>query len=289
MDRSVSQEWTMRERTMRIRRSMRRAAGFTLVELLVAITIVVLLTGIVVMTGRSIHKGMANTQAKTQIALLADAINKYSAAWPAWKDAAGRPLAQRGWPHWSPTHLFPTSGLQPYSGEAGFNDPGGLLIVEPRVIGDDDSTNGRGDVEVIGETLAYQLTSAARGAPVLADPQGALVKSHDPTSGPTKLYPRLASETSAQPRRELVDPWGTIYRYAWLARDSQTPKGWRAITSSDTTRTANDASTGGPQFAVAEAVVLESAGPDGKFGNIWKRNASPTDIADAEDNESVKP
>lgn len=38
---------------------------------------------------------------------------------------------------------------------------------------------------------------------------------------------------------------------------------------------------------VAAGYVLESAGPDKRFGNVWKINPTTQEIADAEDNPVI--
>lgn len=86
-----------------------------------------------------------------------------------------------------------------------------------------------------------------------------------------RLYPAPTSTGGANKglRRRLLDPWGNPFRYLWLAGFGQRI-GLARVTSADYTQTANDPTTNGPRFAVAEGFVIESAGPDGLFGNRWR-------------------
>lgn len=281
-----------------------RARGFTLVELVVVISIIVVLIGLLVVGGGAVHKSMKVSRAKTQVQVLADAIDKYAQAWPEWKyvtnmiSGAGVTVSRKGWPHWSSAFAFPTTGTNAFSAEVDFNDANGLSLIEPMNLGDDDTKNPstgqfyRDDVRIVAECITLELTALSQGSAALRDASSFDMFVEDVKSG--RLYPAPTSTGGANKglRRRLLDPWGNPFRYLWLARDSGSASGWRAITSADYTQTANDPTTNGPRFAVAEGFVIESAGPDGLFGNRWRRlsnRATPTgaeqaDIDSAEDN-----
>jgi len=104
-----------------------------------------------------------------------------------------------------------------------------------------------------------------------------------------RSYPRISAAAPFELIRLPIDPWGVPLRYLWVARDADpsNPSGWRAITTADSTGPTDP--NNDPFYARAQGFVLESAGPDGRFGNIWKRNATPQEVADAQDNLMVRP
>lgn len=287
----------------------RRAPAFTLLELLIAVAMVAVLTGLVVVAGKSVHNSMRKSRAENQLAVLAEAIERYSQSWAPWriKPVSSRgivALSDRGLPDWSGRRLFQVSGDPLYDENASKPDYNMLSgeINDPNVttrldFSDDDNftiPDNRRDVEFAGECLAYCLTERSGGGPFLANPPQGLVNEHD-----DEFYPTIGNTTDLRRRFELLDPWGNSFRFFWVVRDAETSSGWRPIPSVDYTDQSTDPFLGGPRGSVvfggsprslkAEGYVLESAGPDGRFGNIWRRNFTATNLAWAEDNMTIKP
>lgn len=285
------------------------ARGLTLAELLLAVAIIVVLFSLLVVSARAVRNASRKAEARAQLAILATAVEHYARDWPRW-EIGGTLLADRGWPHWSPWAAFPinATAFPPVYFEtiAGFNDDASRRI-DPS---DDDTTNasgaftGRSDVIRGNECLIAGLTSKTGESAYL--PESVLGHIEVPDSA--ARYPRIAGGNQAQrPRRRMLDPWGNPYRYLWLIRDPNPgtsanglqASGWRAITSSDPADPTNYASDpffnppptanpGGPPIPTA-AFVIESAGPDGFFGNVWKRDPTAAEVQRASDNVTIRP
>lgn len=276
--------------------------GMTLPELLVAITIILLIFSLVFLTAKTVLGSSRRTRAQAQLQLLAAAIDRYALAWPVWRDASGNPVADRAWPHWSPWALFPTQGsgltLPPLSSSYDYNSPncGMLYPVPPNPTpiwtpADDDAIDavgqftGRNDVGQASACLAYSLFTPALGQTIMKDDSGVFTVVKD------REYPALGGRTTAI--RVTLDPWGHPVRYFWVVRDSDSSNstGWRPVTSANPADRPPPAVTDPPDpfYLPAQGYVLESAGPDGRFGYQWKRNATPQELTDAADNLVVQP
>lgn len=260
-------------------RSHRHA--LTLAELLVAVTIMVLLLGLLLVAGRAVQNSIKRSRAQAQLQLLARAMERYAEAWPAWCcDLNGKPVSDAAWPHWSAAAVFDTS--QGWSSYAGFNVDRTRILADD----DDDGGTGRGDILSSNETLAYSLTAAVPGGNPLIQVADVAVDG----SVPPEIYPDPTGAARGVRRRRLYDPWGAPYRYLWVARDSQSYAGWRAITSADPTQAADpSADPDDPFFWTAQGFVIESAGSDGLFGNVWKRSPTEPERRNAEDNLTIRP
>ncbi|MFO0972121.1 MAG: hypothetical protein U1A27_01605 [Phycisphaerae bacterium] len=284
---------------MILTRSPRRARrGVTMVEVLTAVGLVVVLMTLLVISARAVRASSRKSQAEAQLHLIASAIERYAAAWPKWIEVGttmSGPATVRGLPHWSGRWVFDSTTLlpnnRPFLAIPGFND----MAARRRDLSDDDAVDaagrftGRDDVQMSSDVLAYQLTATAMGGPFLVDKQGLF--SPD-ISG--QMYPTHAAAEPSRPRLHLVDPWGHPYRYLWVTRDAASQAGWRAVTSADPDDGGDPASdpftvVNHPYCQPADGFVIESAGPDGRFGNLWIRNPSAQQIEDARDNLSVRP
>ena len=69
------------ESSLAVRRPRSRCAGFTLIELLAVIMVILLLAGILINLAGYVQKNMQMQIARTQIALLATALESYKADW----------------------------------------------------------------------------------------------------------------------------------------------------------------------------------------------------------------
>lgn len=292
-----------------------RRRGVTLAEILVAIAIISVLLGILIVSGRAVLRSQKRSDAMQEIQMVAAAIDKYATYWPAWEIANnnGNPVkvADRGWPDYIPARLFDAS-----TGQSAFNvdqtgrfndpaNPGFYYAVDDRV-----SVGFSGLLEMVGQAdrliegsvlngnicLAYALTSKTGKGPYLAiDDDDAMlndVANAVPTYSPT--YPRPATGsatalhgTSAAGRKlMLVDAWGTPYRYFWVFRKNGTPSGFAPVAVADVNQASNAPGAANNDLVFHKAVgyVLESAGPDRKFGNRWIVNPMQADIDEAADN-----
>ena len=296
-------------RPIRKQIASRRAAsrgGLTIVELMVVVGIITVLIGLVFVSGRAAHGWMKNSSAQQQMALIASAIDAYSDAWPRWK-VGEEVVADKGWPDFIPGRLFPSIGSNSFIAVPNFNvdatyDIEDGISYDPN---DDEMTLVAGDVENGAECLYYALTSPTGGGPFFTDDvMGESINSH-----PEEFYPVKNGQPDLS-RSEFVDPWGVPYRYFWVYRDDQwtIPGGWtwpeelpKGFVALDfgafhgneifgyghINDPRFDQSSNRPKKAVG--YVLESAGPDKRFGNIWQRSPSLRDMKRAEDNLIVMP
>lgn len=258
-------------------RGPRRA--LTLVEILVAVSILLVLFGVVIVTGRITRDSRKLSTAQQQMAQVSAAINQYATFWPAW-NINGTLHAVKGWPDFIAGRLFPTSA---YSSVAGFNDY--LDLLAPSV-GADNLLNANA-------CLFYSLSSASGKGPYLQREGRDDVKIITAANGSALFYPSVG--TGAEVRQQILDPWGTPLRYFWVYR-AIPPVGQFAYRGFLPITTANSADVA--NFRIADGFVLESAGPNKAFGNQWKLvpdplppnfEATDSDIRDASDNLIVSP
>ena len=275
-------------------------------EVLTVLTILLVLLSIVVLGAKAVRESGRRSAAQEQLALIGHAIDEYASYWPKWK-TAGVVVADRGWPDFTGGRLFDPAvfvtidpfnnhlTFKGYYSTPGVKDASGVLRPLP-------SENhcdyvGIGDVLSGNICLAYSLTAASGKGPYLADNDQAVLKDvTDPVLLETfsmtgdvqkvkdkPLLPgyKSAPELGAKHAQVLVDPWGTPYRYFWAYRDATAYTGWRPVKTAD---------SADPAFRVAEGFVLESAGPNKRFGNLWEQT-TPTqrEYEEAADNLTLRP
>lgn len=293
--------------------------GLTLVEVLVSIIIIMVLAGIVLLTGGTVRNARKRATAEQQMAAIAAAIEQYAAFWPRWEvfDAAGKVvLADKGWPDFIPGRLFVPSGLGgPFGLVPGFNHVSGSHDPLFFDVADITYSQGRqsfdssnsvllaGYVLNANACLAYCLTTSSGKGPFIEDKPGAglvdVAGVHKQTLA--QVYPPYSGSVEARRQEVFVDPWGTPYRYFWVYRDVPSgpapashkgflPVDYGAYLSGDGT-----GGVGNPSFydngvaKKAATFVLESAGPDKAFGNVWRRSPGTLDLDQAWDNPTVMP
>ena len=276
------------------RRTARRPA-WTLAELLTAMGIFTILFGALLFGGRAVRNARNGATAKQQLALIGAAINQYAGFWPKWQ-IGSVVVADKGWPDAIPGRVF--GSCQDTVGDfeeiAGFND---TLILPANWL---DQSN---HVLNANTCLAYQLMSASGKGPFLGDRAGANLRDGAEFSGGTRvMYPGFHSLCvpsgggAARAAEVCADPWGTPLRYFWVYRDPNAYRGYlpvdiAPIAADLVDNGAFDLDPAAGRFVPKTAVgfVLESAGHDKKFGNVWKVNPSAAEIEDAEDNMVTSP
>jgi type II secretory pathway pseudopilin PulG len=281
----------------------------SLLEVLVAVAIISVLTGLTLVSSRLISESRKQATAKQQLSLLAAAINKYAEFWPPWKVVNGATefrIAEKGWPDFLPGRLFPTGTVPPgnpsYSAVNNFNNIGPVLTLP---LQEWDMATLNHDLLSANACLVYALTSRAGKGPHMPQDHPNLLDLRTYKGGiPEPLYPSVGG-ASAESRKIIMDPWGVPIRYFWVYRDVEPTATIRAYTGylpvdygAFTALNGFAGSISDPAFhqtdanstpKVAVGYVLESAGPNMKFGNIWKVSPTPAEIEDASDNITLKP
>lgn len=240
-----------------------------------------ILFGALLYGGRAVRNARNGATAKQQLALIGAAINQYASFWPKWQ-VGSVVVADKGWPDFIPGRLFGScaNGVGDFMTTATFNDtltlPVNWLDQNLHVLN-------------ANTCLAYQLMSSSGKGPYLLDREGANLRdgAEFVPGGPRPMYPAFDSAcvpgatTAARSAEIVADPWGTQLRYFWVYRDPNAHRGYVPVFTADTTDVVN--------FRKADGFVLESAGHDKKFGNVWKVTPSPAEIEDAEDNMVTSP
>lgn len=290
-----------------------RRQGLTLVELLVSMAILIVLVSLVGISGKAVRTARMRAVANQQMAVLANAIEQYASFWPRWDIISGTSkivVAEAGWPDWSPRRLF-TPGV--FESVPDFNDTAAARLFDVTDIAatagykgfeDPDNPQAAGDVLNANACLAYALTAPTGKGPYLSEKDAVqladLLTVHKADQAPQ--LPPYAGGSAAARRRIIMDPWGTPYRYFWVYRDPEadlSQRAHRGFLPVDYAPAHDGADPDGgvlnAQFyelgqpKTAVAFVIESAGPDRQFGNVWRQSPSPEDIDRADDNLIVMP
>lgn len=300
----------MRSLLRTFRKRCFRCCGLTLVEMLVSFAILGVVTGIIIVGVRALRASQAQSIARQQISVIASAIDRYAEFWPQWKviDTSGTvpflvTIADRGWPDHIPGRLFDDNiydSISMFNTDVQFLVSNGIITTPD---GDDEVRGG--DVLSANICLAYALTSASGKGPYLnLDDEDLILRDvAQVISVGNPLLPGLNSGPNsgqAQRAQVLVDPWETPYRYFWVYRDTATNQSQRAykgylpvdygsfLSGSGPAGVQNSAmfqdTTDAGTFKKAVGYVLESAGPDKQFGNVWKADPTPDEISAAADN-----
>ncbi len=296
----------MNERARTSRRTFcRRRRALTLLEALVSVTILAIVTGLVIVGSRALLASQNRSAARQQIALIADAVDRYAAAWPRW-EIAGVVLADKGWPDHIAGRLFAEGG-DTFAPIPNFNDfPGGLdfdltdpVVVPPTPLNQDSLS--------ANICLTYALTASSNKGPhLIVDDTAALLQSiaevvpsitNPLLPAPAGLNAARQGTSGAQRAKVLVDPWGTPYRYFWVYRDFESnlaQRAYKGFLPVDYGAFLAGSGAGGadnPQMfqpngqrKTAIGFVIESAGPDRTFGNVWKVSPTAQEINAAADN-----
>ncbi len=269
--------------------------GMTLVEMLISVVLVIILIGLMVVGSKTVRESRMRSAAEQQMATISAAIEQYAAFWPRWESftATGKVLvSDKGWPDFCPGRLF-APGVFQMLGD--FNDTLAFDVTDifyskaRDSYEDPDGMFSPGDVLNANACLAYCLSTKSGKGPFIADEQGTnpldIADVHK--QGGKTVYPPRVGQTSGERRLVFVDPWGTPYRYFWVYRDSEPDLSMRAYRGYLPVETADISDA---LFHKADSFVLESAGPDRKFGNVWARQDDVLlDVDPAFDNLIVMP
>lgn len=268
---------------MRPRPSARaNARGLTLVEIMIVIAILLILFSVVVVTGKMTRDSTKQSTAKRHLAQIAAAINQYAAYWPAWRIGSVS-LADKGWPHFMPVEVFGA----PYIVQAGFNDYNDLSGPPFPASTWLSSGAALNTVELnANEVLVYALTTTSGGGPYFKSDTHDGMQVALAANGNALFYPTQPGAGGVV-RQRFVDAWGRPFRYFWVYRDANAYRGYLPVRRADATDP--NCPAGAPNCAKAAGFVLESAGPDGKYGDVWQASPIASDIADADDNLTVSP
>jgi prepilin-type N-terminal cleavage/methylation domain-containing protein len=265
--------------------------GWTLLELLTTIIIFSILVSGLAIGGRAVYNSRLSAAAKQQIKIISNAIEQYASSWPAWK-AGSITVADRGWPDFIPGRLFRecSSTFGPYNTTLDNFNNDFAIIRSPTWIDVTFATPPAPDHLVLNANvcLVYSLSASSGKGPFIKDPQGLNV--HDltgvSTAGSRITIPSFSTTcvpgaaNAGKGRDVFVDAWGTPLRYFWVNRDSTAYRGYLPVLTADTANAS---------WRKADGFVLESAGMDKKFGNVWKAAPSQSEIDDAGDNLIVSP
>lgn len=273
----------------------------TLTEILVVVTILSVLAGAVLVSSRLIGDARKVSRARMQLNLLSQAIERYAEFWPAWRlfDPSAnqyRPIADKGWPDFIASRQFPSP---PYSSVTNFND-GPPSITLPLQEWSLASMNR--DLLASNACLVFALSAKTGKGPYFDADDSQLLDLRTYKGGIAEpLYPALGA-AQASSRKLIMDPWGTPIRYFWVYRDATPASGNRAhfgylpVDYGPYHVGAGAGNINDPAFyqptgeaKIAVGYVLESAGPNRKFGNLWKFNPTPAELDDASDNLILKP
>ena len=273
-----------------------------MLELMVAIAIIVALVSLVVLGARAAQNFSRKSNAQQQLKLLQNAIDQYAGFWQPWR-VGSVVVAEKGWPDFIPGRLFSSPPYNPALDNANFNTgPTSLRYdVDDGITysANDEMTFGEGAAEFGIECLFFALTSSSGKGPYIKDEmKGDLQSTHN-----DEFYPTLAAGGENISRGEFVDPWGTPYRYFWVYRDDEpiaanrAIKGFLPVDFAAFSTVSGASNLGDPLFRTipggkyktAVGYVLESAGPDKRFGNVWKRSPTQKEIDFATDNITVVP
>jgi type II secretory pathway pseudopilin PulG len=236
----------------------------------VAVAILAILFSIVVVTGKMTRDSRKQSTARQQLAQIAAAISEYAAFWPAW------PTADKGWPHFVPNQVFDPTPPSAFPVLPGFNDYTDLSVPPATWLSSDSTPPTPNTFELnANECLVYALTAANGKGPYLKSDSEIGMQMALQTNGSPLFYP--ASSGGSTVRQRFVDPWGKPLRYFWVYRDANAYRGYLPVWT---------ASSSAPK---AHGFVLESAGPDGKYGNVWQANVTAQDKREAEDNLVISP
>ncbi len=269
-----------------------RRAGFTMVEIMVVVGIIVLLVAILVPALNAVRERAKADKVRAQMQMLAMAIEEYARFWPPSRgsDLNGdgtidTPRSTRGLPPWDFADFW--SGELALDGaEADFEIyntaavPGDI----PLLWTDDDLDRKRGlgegqrydalaaeaDMYESNECLAWCLTAPIGLGPYLKSPPSGLVEyiptNLDGVDQSLLIYPVVdpADPNQAKPRRRLIDPWGTPYFYCWKAADGAWLI-WRNLGAPEGTNPRVGSFVWNDPKNVGTGFALLSAGPDKRF------------------------
>ena len=274
--------------------------AWTLVEILVSVGIIAALAGALLIGSRAVNASRRGATAKQQLQLISAAIDRYAEFWPKWKVGAVA-VSDEGWPDAIPGRVFATcnSTYGPFEEVMNFNVI--FYLTGP------DCIYLTGNILNANTCLAYQLRAASGRGPLIKDGRGVNLVTSETLIGigaPRVQYPGFdpgcVSGGAAKSAEVFLDPWKTPIRYFWVYRDvsRSSHRGYLPVDFAPLAADSGPFGVFNAEFnqpaaptatQIAAGYVLESAGPDQKFGNVWKINPTQQEIDDARDNITIVP
>ncbi len=213
---------------MRREQARTRRSAFTLIELMIVVAIIVLLLALLLPAVSAVRDNAKVNTARTQMQMIAMAIDEYAQFWPKFEG-----LTSRGLPPWRFYELWQEHVDWDYV----------MHLADPD------------EIRMGNECLAWCLTAEVGKGPCLKKAPSGLVEYATDDAGAPLLYPAPPIGDAAQVVR-LLDPWGTPYLYCWV-----TSKGyWLVDWNLSVTETAL-----GDEANIATRSFILSAGPDQRF------------------------
>lgn len=273
-----------------------RRAGFTLVEIMVVVGIIVVLVAILLPALNAVRERAKADKVRTQMQLIAMAIEEYARFWPPSRGADVNgdgvmdpctPRSSRGLPPWDFADFW-SGELTGNGAEADFELSNTAPVPDdiPLFWTDSDvydrkrgmsegnqfaALQAEADIYESNECLAWCLTAPIGLGPYLKSPPSGLVEyiPYDPgVYDPNRVYP-LHTDLQSDPnymkgKRRLIDPWGTPYFYCWKASDGVWLI-WRNLGAPEDTNPRVGGFVWNDDQNVGTGFALLSAGPDKRF------------------------
>lgn len=272
--------------------------AWSLTEILVSAGIIGALASVLVVGSRAVNESRRGAAAKQQLQLISAAIARYAEFWPKWK-VGPVAVSDAGWPDAIPGRVFATcnSGFGPFEEVMNFNNS--IDMTGP------DWIESTGNIINANTCLAYQLRASSGRGQIIKDGRGLNLVTSETLIGVGAArvqYPGFdagcATGGASKPAEVFLDHWQTPIRYFWVYRDvsRMAHRGYLPVDFAPLAADSSPVGVGNARFAqpdgslkVAAGYVLESAGPDQKFGNVWKINPTQQEIDDARDNITIVP
>lgn len=227
MERAPERETAMQRTPAPIRRqpiALRLRPGFTLVEIMITIGIIVILIAILLPAINAVRIRAKVNSARSQMQMIAMAIDEYARFWPASRggEFANQATSSKGLPPWAYADVWRFNNPDLYYN---YEFPNNTDAPPPPALPQDESRarelnvplaqmlHVHADIYQANECLAWCLTAQVGTGPFLKQPPSGLV-AFVPLGQANSLYPG-----SDKQRVRLYDPWGTPYFYCWV-RDS---------------------------------------------------------------------
>jgi prepilin-type N-terminal cleavage/methylation domain-containing protein len=238
------------------RRPVQRRRGFTLLEILIVLGVILILTSLVLGVGSAVLKSAEGAQARAALLTMESAFLQ-------WESDTGRPVTFNGvaeLPSGVTDELF---DVRDPGNPAAPNNAGNKALIG--------RARGAGVYAVNLLNQVEGIRSILAGLPAGLMRPEANASAYPPANvgGAGSLYlPSAKSSINAKDssRSELVDPWGNRIAFVFPGREYRIGVDPGNPDSDGTVRTAIENVVPGFGVCVGRRICLVSAGPDGLFG-----------------------